>query len=75
MSQGAHVKSGRVYVVRAYSKKWKQNAFFTGMVNGKPDHTKFLKKAKEYKLEHNAKKAAERVTEASGVVHRHAIRY
>lgn len=75
MSQGAHVKGGRVYVIRAYSTKWKQNAFYLGKVDGKVKHTKELKKAREYKTPHNARTVANKITEQLGVVHRAAIRY
>lgn len=75
MSQGAHTKDGRVYVIRAYSRTWKQNAFYTGKVNGKIQHTKELRKAKEYKTPHNAKQVADQISKQMGVVHRHAIKW
>ena len=75
MSQGAHVKKGRVYVIRAYSTRWTQNAFYLGKVDGEVKHTKELAKAKEYKTPHNARNVAGQITEQLGVVHRHAIKY
>lgn len=75
MSQGAHVKSGRVYVIRFYSPKWKQNAFYMEKIDGEPKYTKELAKAREYKTPHNAKRVADQLTEQKNVVHRPAIRY
>ena len=73
--KGAHVKHGKVFVVRFYSKRWGQNAFFKGMEKGEPKYTKSLKRAKAYKKPHNANKIAEKLTEQTSVVHRNGIWY
>lgn len=73
--QGVHIKSGKVYVIRFYSKKWRQNAFYQGPKTHDPQYTKVLQECKEYKLKHNALKVAEKLTETTGVVHSTAVRF
>jgi hypothetical protein len=75
MSQGVITKGGKVYVVRFYSKKWGQNAFYRGMVAGEPKYTKELKNAKKYIKPGNANNIADQLTAHTRVVHRLGIKY
>lgn len=75
MSQGAHIKNGKVYVVRFYSKKWGQNAFYRGMVKGTPKYTKVLKNAKQYIKAGTASNIADQLTAQTRTVHRLGVKY
>lgn len=75
MSQGAHVKKNKVYVVRFYSRRWGQNAFYRGMERNEPKYTRELGKAKQYIKPGNASNIADQLTAQTRVVHRLGIKY
>ena len=67
MKNGSIRKNGRTYIIKFYSPKWGQNAFYK--------YAKRLMKAKEYLAEGNAKTVAGQLTKLTGVKHSLGVRF
>lgn len=74
MSQSIR-KNGRTYIIKFYSPRWGQNAFYQGKEDAEPRYAKRLMKAKEYLAKRNAKVVAGQLTELTGIKHSLGVRF
>ena len=68
-------KGNKKYILKFYSPKWGQNAFYLGKEKKEPKYTKDLDVSKQYATRGNAVKVSDHLTQLTGVQHGLAIVY